>query len=422
MPKKKFQIYLRLYTCLGRLLLPLFLGRLFYRSLALPAYRRHLAERFGFARLPQHAIWVHAVSVGETKAASPLIQSFLALGKKVALTQTTPTARKIAETMLPTDSFAYLPFDDPFLIRRFIKRFQPKTLIIMETELWPNLLVCCHTHKIPVFVANARLSKKSTRRYARFRALTQALLPPVTIFAQSRKDAKRFQYLGARKVEIAGNLKFDAQPAPDVYEKARFFRSLIKNRFIICAASTRPGEEKILLKHLSLLSIPNLLFVIIPRHPERFAEVEDLLRKEKYIYQKRSDESPIAPETKIWLGDSMGELYAYYGAADIAIIGGSIMDFGGQNPIEAMAMGVPVTIGPYTEHFSTIVQKALKSSAILQATSPPDLKQLIEELFKHPEKRQQLSKNGLDFWQKEQGATRRIVEQVSNHFHECDKE
>jgi 3-deoxy-D-manno-octulosonic-acid transferase len=320
----------------------------------------------------------------------------------------------LAQTFLPKGSYAYLPFDDPWILHYFIKRLQPNALIIMETELWPNLLWVCQQKKIPVFLANARLSKKSARRYAYFRILTRMLLPPVTIFAQSRKDAKRFQFLGATHIKVCGNLKFDIKPPPEAYEKARHFRSLIQNRFVICIASTRSGEEETILKNLALLfeSIPELLLLIVPRHPERFAEVEALLKKENYTYQKRSDEHPVASSTKIWLGDSMGELYAYYGAADIAVVGGSFLDYGGQNPIEAMAMGIPVIMGPHTEHFSNLVRQAMQKKALLQLKSPSDLSLTMFSLYQDADKRQQLRTNAFAFWEKEQGAAQKIMQDI----------
>jgi len=240
------------------------------------------------------------------------------------------------------------------------------------------------------------------------------LLPPVTIFAQSRKDAKRFQFLGATHIQVCGNLKFDSKPPPEAYEKARHFRSLIQNRFVICIASTRFGEEEILLKNLAPLfeSIPELLLLIVPRHPERFPEVEALLKKENYIYQKRSDEHPVASTTKIWLGDSMGELYAYYGASDIAIVGGSFLDYGGQNPIEAMAMGIPVIMGPHTEHFSALVRQAIQKKALLQLKSPSELSLTILSLYQEADKRQQLRTRAFAFWEKEQGATQKIMQGI----------
>ena len=347
------------YTLLLCALLPQALLHLLWRARRQPAYLKHVAERFGrFAvTVEQPLIWVHAVSVGETRAAEPLIGALQSKypQHRILLTHMTPTGRETGEALFGGRvQRCYLPYDFPFAVARFLDHFKPVCGILLETEIWPNLIHACRVRNIPLYLVNARLSEKSFRRYRRFAALAAASLRELSgIAAQSQRDAEHLQALGATAVQTTGNLKFDIAPDPELVARGGAWREAYgKTRPVLLAASTREGEEALLLQALREIDIPQLLVVIVPRHPQRFDEVETLLGRVRIPYQRRSAGQPIAAATRIVLGDSMGEMLAYYAACDVAIIGGSLLPFGAQNLIEACAVGRPVIIGPHTYNFA----------------------------------------------------------------------
>ncbi|MDY0074145.1 MAG: lipid IV(A) 3-deoxy-D-manno-octulosonic acid transferase, partial [Thauera sp.] len=352
------------YSLLWLLALPVVLLRLWWRGRRQPGYRQHLAERLGRYRqaAPAQLLWVHAVSVGETRAAQPLVEALLAAFPEhsVLLTHMTPTGRETSAQLFgdqPRVLRAYLPYDLAPFIAGFLRHFRPQLGIIMETELWPNLLADCRQAGIPTLLANARLSARSAARYARLPALSALTLGALRmIAAQTTEDARRLQALGAQEVAVTGNIKFDIEPPPTMIELGEVFRQRCGPRPLVLAASTREGEESLLLDAFVRQAPADALLLLVPRHPQRFAEVAALVTERQLTLQRRSDDAPVAAETRVWLGDSMGEMFAYYHAADVALIGGSWLAFGGQNLIEACAVGTPVLIGPHTFNFSAVAE------------------------------------------------------------------
>ena len=404
------------YTLLLYALLPHALWHLWWRARRQPEYLEHVAERFGRYAIPvaRPLIWVHAVSVGETRAAEPLIHALQRQYPKhrILLTHMTPTGRATGATLFGEGVLrCYLPYDFPFAVERFLAYFQPVCGILLETEIWPNLIRACRRRGIPIYLVNARLSEKSFRSYARFRPFAASCLRELDgIAAQGGADAERLKALGAPAVEVTGNLKFDV--APDALQvaqggawRARWGRS----RPVLLCASTREGEESLLLQALRQVDIPDLLTVIVPRHPQRFDEVAALVERAGIPYQRRSDNQPVAAHTRIVLGDSMGEMAAYYAACDIAIIGGSLLPFGAQNLIEACAVGRPVIVGPSVYNFAEATQLAVDAGAALMVADAPGAITAARALLLDPARMRHVGQAGLDFTRGHQGATARTI-------------
>ncbi len=409
------------YTTLWVLALPLVLLRLVWRARRQPAYLAHLPERFGrYRHKPRQAvIWIHAVSVGETRAAEPLIRALLSRypDHAVVLTHMTPTGRDTATSLFgaePRVRSVYLPYDIGLLARRFLAFFSPRLGIVMETELWPNLLLNCREQAVPMLLANARLSERSARRYARWPALTGMTLGALSaIGAQTPEDARRLRALGALQVEITGNIKFDIV-APDAALKlGAHFRERCGGRPVVLAASTREGEEPSIVAAFARLAPANAVLTLVPRHPQRFDEVAGLVGESGLVLQRRSDDSPVRFETRVWLGDSMGEMFAYYVAADVALIGGSWLPLGGQNLIEACAVGTPVIVGPHTFNFELVAEQALACGAAMRAHDVEEGMRLAIGLLAEAEQRKRIGESGLAFAASHRGATGRTMTIVS---------
>ena len=406
-----------LYSALLYLLLPLVAGKLALRCIKLAAYRPHWRERFGFYRLPRQSgvIWLHCVSVGETRAAAPLIDALIAQypERSLLLTHSSPSGRATSETLFGNRvQRAYLPYDLPFAARRFLNHFQPDLGVLLETEIWFNLLAACQQKQIPVLLANARLSEKSARGYAKLGSLAQNALHSLhLIAAQTPNDAKRFQGLGAKRVETLGNLKFDALPPNDTLSKAEQWRGWFgRQRPVFLAASTREGEEALILDALAATPIADLLTVIVPRHPQRFAQVEALLKKRGLAYEKRSSlNDAVASTTQIILGDSMGEMYAYYASADLCLIGGSLLPFGGQNLIEAMRLSKPVLLGTHTHNFEHASNEAVAKGAALRVNSAQEISAALLSLMNQPDRLDEMGAKGLSLCEASLGATEKSL-------------
>ncbi|MBI4189876.1 MAG: lipid IV(A) 3-deoxy-D-manno-octulosonic acid transferase [Betaproteobacteria bacterium] len=404
------------YTLLLYALLPRALLHLWWRARRQPAYLEHVAERFGRYDIAagQPLIWVHAVSVGETRAAEPLID---ALQRKyprhrLLLTHMTPTGRETGETLFGNRVLrCYLPYDFSFAAGRFLDHFRPACGILLETEIWPNLVNACHRRNIPLYLVNARMSDKSFRGYRRFAALTAQSLRQLTgIAAQGRVDADRLAELGATAMQVTGNIKFDIAPDPELLARGAAWRKTYgESRPVLLAASTREGEEALLLQALHRADIPRLLTVIVPRHPQRFDEVAALLERERLPFQRRSANEPIAAGTRVVLGDSMGEMFAYYTACDAAIIGGSLLPFGAQNLIEACAVGRPVIVGPHIYNFAEATQLAVDAGAAVQVEDARSALAAVRELLRDPARARRMAQAGLDFTRSHQGATDKIL-------------
>lgn len=408
-----------IYTALLYLLLPYVLFHLLARARRQPEYLLHWGERFGHysTRSLRPVIWLHTVSVGETRAAAPLVQALRARypNHQILLTHMTPTGRDTGEQLFGAGVLrCYLPYDYPFAVRRFLDHFKPQLGLLLETEIWPNLIQACHNKQVPLCLLNARLSEKSARRYARFGKLARASLKQLdTVAAQTEADGCRFSELGARDPRVMGNLKFDITPPPSAIELGKTLRERFgAGRPVFLAASTREGEEESILDALAASDGPgleNLLTVIVPRHPQRFDAVAQLIARRAPRFQRRSAGGPVAPETTVVLGDSMGEMFAYYAACDVALIGGSLLPFGGQNLIEACALGKPVVLGPHTYNFAEAAALAVEAGAALRVEDAVEMAREVRSLLLDAPRREAMGQAGLAFSHHHQGATARAL-------------
>jgi len=407
------------YTFLLYLLLPFTPLKLLWRARKQPEYLEHWQERYGFYKRKPHkpVIWLHCVSVGETRAAEPLVKALLAQHPNylILLTHTTPTGRATSEQLFEGSvSRVYLPYDLPFAVNRFLRHFKPVAGVLMETELWFNLIASCQQHKIPLLLANARLSEKSAQGYLKLGEVAQEGLQGLTaIAAQTPQDAARLQNLGANNVSIIGNIKFDVAPQGDAKKKGQQLRNALgKERPVFLAASTRDGEEELILDAVAEANIPNLLTIIVPRHPQRFDAVAELLKKKTSGFARRSslgNDTVVNAQTSFVLGDSMGEMFTYYASCDITFIGGSLLPLGGQNLIEACSMGKPVLIGPHTFNFEQATEMAIAAGAALRVQDSSDLARHLQTLFADAGKQIAMSDAALRFSNESRGATERTL-------------
>jgi 3-deoxy-D-manno-octulosonic-acid transferase len=410
----------RLYTLLLWLLLPFIFAKLGLRARKQPEYLRHIGERFGFYHIKNGlpVIWLHAVSVGETRATVSLVAKLRALypDHQILLTHTTPTGRETSEQLYRDQVMrVYLPYDYPFAVRRFLTHFKPRLGLLMETEIWINLIHEGRDAGIPMLLLNARLSEKSAKGYAHFAGLTRDALNELSgIAAQTYDDAMRFTRLGAQNVSVMGNLKFDIAPQPAMLELgASLRRQFGMTRKVFLAASTREGEESLLLDVWQAQDrLADVLLVLVPRHPQRFAQVADMLAERGLRYQRRSENRDVPVDVSVVLGDSMGEMFAYYAAADIAFIGGSLLPFGAQNLIEACAVGTPVLIGPHTYNFADATRMAVESA--VQVRDAAGLVQVAQELLNDAAARGEMRKQGMQFVARHQGATDNAMDAIDS--------
>ena len=401
------------YRLILWLLLPWVFVHLWWRGRRQPGYREHVAERFGWYQAwpKRPVIWIHAVSVGETRAAEPLVRELAGRypGYELLLTQMTPTGRDTAQQLFGgVATIAYLPYDYPDAVARFLARFAPRLGILMETEIWFNLVECCARRGVPLLLANARLSEKSARGYELVAPLTRAALAGLAaISAQTREDAERLERLGARNVEVSGNLKFDVVPAPHLLALGAELKQRIGGRPVLLAASTREGEEELVLDALSRIRVEGLLLLLVPRHPQRFDEVAALLAKHELSYLRRSEQRALPPDCRVLLGDSMGEMPAYYAACDLAFIGGSLLPYGGQNLIEACAVGRALLFGPHMYNFAEASKLAVAAGAAIEVADAAMLAQRAQALLADRTTIARMSQAALEFSRVHQGATAR---------------
>lgn len=423
-----------IYSLILYVLLPFTPIKLLWRGIKQPSYLKHWAERYGFFqhKVNQPIIWLHCVSVGETRAAEPLIKQLLDTYPKhtILLTHATPTGREAGEQLFPTDKCprvirCYLPYDVPWAVARFLNYFKPSIGLLMETELWFNLIAACKTKNVPLLLVNARLSERSAKGYAKVSKLTEQALTSLTaIAAQTEQDARRFAALmqtSAKAISVMGNLKFDVTPPEGEADRGRYLRGLLGiNRPVFLAASTRHGEEQIILDAISASQVSNLLTIIVPRHPQRFDEVAKLLEARGLAYCRRSEfamgnVASEIPNCQVILGDSMGEMFTYYAACDVAFIGGSLMPLGGQNLIEACAMGKPVLIGEHTFNFSDATEQAVAAGAAIRV-SEKDLAEKLSGLMNDSAQKAAMGKAALSFSQRASGATNRLMQLISQNL------
>ncbi|MFC0254381.1 lipid IV(A) 3-deoxy-D-manno-octulosonic acid transferase [Massilia consociata] len=411
-----------LYSLAWWLALPLVLARLWWRGRKEPGYRTHWAERLGFpgaAPLDRPTLWVHAVSVGETRAAEPLVEALLAQypASRILLTHMTPTGRATGKSLFGHHGErvvqSYLPYDTGFMVARFLRRFHPRVCVLMETEVWPNLIAGCAKNKVPVALVNARLSERSLRRGRKMGALmTDAARAITLVAAQTEPDAARIRSLGAPRVAVTGSIKFDVVPPAAALEKGAWLRGQVGSRPVFLCASTREGEEALILDAWQRVADKrhDALLAIVPRHPQRFDEVEDMIAARGLRVARRSQLEQGIGTADVLLGDSMGEMFAYYAACDCAFIGGSLMPLGGQNLIEACALGKPVLVGQHTFNFAEATEEAVSDGAALRLAHAEALVAAALRLLDDENARARMGAHALAFAGRHRGATLRTVE------------
>jgi len=410
----------RLYIIFLYLALPFILGRLFWKSRNVRAYRQRIGERLAFTTLRGPVdVWVHAVSLGEVNAAMPLIKKLIAAHKKVLVTTLTPTgSAQIQQQLGDTVLHSYLPYDFPSFLKRFIRRLQPRVLVIMETELWPNLIHVLHQKKIPVMLVNARLSDKSYKTYLRVAFFFKPILKCVDlILTQSFRDKARFIALGAEasRVVMGGNVKFDLQVRPIQNSE---FQALTEKwgtaRVVWIAASTHDGEEMQLLQRFRALQaeIPLLLLLIAPRHSTRFQAVYTLAMNMGFKTAKRSEQESVHTDTEVMIIDTLGELSAFYTLSHYAFVGGTFVPIGGHNVLEPIAEGVPVFCGPYVQNTQAVCDMLLEAGAMHLVPDADVLVQKIMMLHHNPAQRMHQVEQAFSVWRDNQGAVDRALTEI----------
>jgi 3-deoxy-D-manno-octulosonic-acid transferase len=370
------------YSTLLWLMTPAYVARLWWRGRVEPSYREGWPQRLGWYRVPRAAgfVWVHAVSLGETRAAAALIEALRQQRPlmRLLLTHSTATGREAGHALLhPGDCQTWLPYDTPGATRRFLRSFNPAAGVLMETEVWPNLMRQAQARGVPMVLANARLSERSQQRGERFDPLLRPAVESLTLaLAQTEADAQRLRAAGARDVQVCGNLKFDLAPSDALVVQGRSWRAEL-GRAVVLFAVSREGEEEVLLQAWAKLRtrVSPPLLVIVPRHPQRFDAVAALVPRSGLTLARRSQWTTLPPvgalRADVWLGDSMREMPLYYGLAQVALLGGSFAPLGGQNLIEAAACGCPVVMGPHTFNFSEAAVQAQAAGAALRVTDLP---------------------------------------------------
>ncbi|KIK88726.1 lipid IV(A) 3-deoxy-D-manno-octulosonic acid transferase [Pseudomonas sp. W15Feb9B] len=413
-----------LYTALFYLGLPLVAIRLWLRSRKAPAYAKRIGERFsyGMPSLRPGGIWVHAVSVGESIAAAPMIRALLQRYPQLPITVTcmTPTGSERIQALFasePRIQHCYLPYDLPCAAARFLDHAKPKLAVIMETELWPNHIHQCAKRGIPVALANGRLSERSARGYGRFSKLTAPMLAEMSFFAvQTEAEAQRFRDLGARPqtVEVTGSIKFDLTIDPQLLQRAHELRGQwhALERPVWIAASTHEGEDEVVLDaHRRLLAnYPNALLILVPRHPERFNSVFELCQREGFATVRRSTGANVEADTSVLLGDTMGELLFLYALADSAFVGGSLVPNGGHNLLEPAALAKPVISGPHLFNFLDIAAQLREAGALAEVDDAEGLAVEVQRLFELPRDAQRMAEAGLAVMRRNQGALQRLLD------------
>jgi len=416
-----------IYTIIFTLLTPFILLRLYWKGIKAPTYRQRWQERLAIysQQHPQNNLWFHAVSVGEAEALFPLIKQFQANTPQIPIliTTTTPTGSSRVQMVLgDTVSHVYLPYDIPFVLHRFFRHFKPKLAVIMEKEIWPNLFSECGKRKVPLFIINARLSKNSAHNYKKIPRLVIPALNNVThILTQTEEDRQHFISIGVaqNKLSVSGNLKFDVIVSKELIAQGKLLKNtLFSNRFVWVAASTHKGEEAIIISCYQALKkeIPELLLLLVPRHPERFIEVKSLANEAKMNVIMRSADKHCNAETDIYIADTLGELKMLYTAADICFVGGSLVPVGGHNILEPLAVGTPTLFGPYMLNFKEISAHVLSQQACIQCQTEKDIVLTIKNLYQNSENRRLLIKNGHIFLNKNVGATQNTMQTLNSYL------
>lgn len=416
-----------LYSFLLYLILPFILLRLWWKARRLPAYRHRWWERLGFIKpiTEPFSIWIHGVSVGETIAAIPLMQELHQRFPQYAIVMTTmtPTGSELASKQIMDKIYhVYIPYDLPDSVARFIHRIRPKLAIIMETELWPNILHQLAKNNIPVMLANARLSARSAKGYRYISGLTHTLLNHIHfIAAQTAEDARRFISLGANaeNVQVTGSIKFDTQIPHDMVLQGKLLRaSWDIDRPVWIAASTHAGEDEKILNAFATVrkKLPTTLLILVPRHPERFHSVETLCIQKGYNVIKRREGLPCLIDTDIFLGDSLGELFLYYAASDVAFVGGSLVAVGGHNLLEPAALGLPIISGHHLFNFTEISRLLYEADALIIVHKEQELAQAVIHLLQDNMLRKKMGEHGAKVVEKNRGALQKHLQWIDEHL------
>jgi 3-deoxy-D-manno-octulosonic-acid transferase len=409
-----------LYTALFTLLSPFYLLKIYWRGIKAPAYRDRWLERFGVLQREdsRQGIWVHAVSVGEVVAIAQLVRRLMDRFPElpILITTATPTGAERVQALFGDEvEHRYAPIDLPWVVQSFLRAFRPRLLVLVETEIWPNLIHYANRTDVPVLLANARLSARSAQRYRRLASLTREALRQISVIApQSESDAERFLTLGAQRdrVEVTGSIKFDIHLPGSLRERADVMRrNWGGQRPVWVAASTHEGEDEQLLQaHAEVVKqIQTALLVLVPRHPERFDRVADLVEQQGFQLVRRSSQQPCSETTSVFLGDSMGELTLFMGASDLAFIGGSLVPHGGHNILEAAAQGVAVLFGPHMFNFAEISGLYLQQKAAVQVASVDELAQQVTAWLSDASERSRMGEAGRALVEKNRGALDRLT-------------
>lgn len=410
-----------LYSQLWKIAPPLIRRYLKKRGRRAPAYLDNWGERFGtpMAEPVRQPLWIHAVSVGETRAAQPLVAALRRYfpDAPLLMTQMTPTGRAAAETLFADAQCRYLPYDKPEWVAQFLREHRPRLGVLMETEIWPNLMHGCDEAGVPLFLANARLSEKSQRGYLKIRPLVAPVMQTLSgCFAQTAADAERLHLIGASNVHVCGNTKYDISPPDGMRALAAAFRERIGSRPVVVCASTRfyKGEdEAALLLEAWRQYRGDALLVLVPRHPERFQTAFETAQALGFKVQKRSDNAPVDTDTQVWIGDSMGELFAYYLSAQVAFVGGSLVDSGCQNIIEPIACGVPTLFGPSTYNFAAACDYAQQAGAAVQIQTAAQWQQQTAAWLADEGAREQAANNAQAVVAAHQGASAQMAYEIA---------
>lgn len=418
-----------LYTVLFYLIQPLIWLRLWVRGRKAPAYRKRWGERYGFypsgLHLQPGGIMLHSVSVGETLAAIPLVRALRHRYPSLPITVTTMTptgSERVLSAFGHDVQHLYLPYDLPDAIARFLDKVEPRLVLVMETELWPNLISALRQRQIPLVIANARLSARSAAGYARLGKFIGTLLRRITLIAaQNEEDSARFINLGANRSQLAvtGSLKFDISVTPQMAAKSLTLRrQWAPHRPVWIATSTHEGEESIVLAaHQELLkTYPDLLLILVPRHPERFPEATNLVRQANLNYITRSSGDVPTSSVQVVIGDTMGELMLLYGIADMAFVGGSLVERGGHNPLEPAAHAIPVLVGPHTFNFKDICARLDEGNGLITVTDTPSLTQAVASLLNDEDYRNYYGRHAVEVLHQNQGALQRLLHLLEPYF------
>lgn len=417
----------QIYQFVFYLCSPLIIGYLILRAIRAKEYREGFFQRLGFVpqAYRQNGILIHCASVGETRAAEPLIRKLLSQYPTINITvsTSTPTGKQAVHSLFENRvQHLYFPIDWIGSNRRFLNRLKPQLVLLMETELWPNFLYQCKQNKISVVLANARLSKKSLKKYLKFKAISQEMFSHIDkVLAQYPSDKQNFIQLGVAedKIELVGSIKFDIEISSHLIKQQKQLKQQwAEKRPVWIAASIHPAEFDTILKahHKLLLSFPKLLLIGVPRHPERFSEFKTACDTHQLSYVARSDNRAISDSTQVLVGDTMGEMILLFGVADLAYMGGSLIERGGQNPLEPVACGLPVFMGESFYNFKDVGQILIDNQVLKIIDSGESLVDAISLLIKSPENLQKVSKKSKTLMASNRGSVKKTMQQIQKLF------